>query len=86
MSAQDPLSPPSAGRWLANCGERERPPAAAEATAVGDLSFIVVARCLRQATQDRWRAINRPHLVTLVRAGATFKKGVLVENPNEVAA
>jgi transposase-like protein len=38
------------------------------------------------AAQDRWRAVNGPHLVALVRAGATFRKGVLVENPNEVAA
>ena len=38
------------------------------------------------AAQDRWRAVNGPHLVALVRAGATFKKGVLVENPNKVAA
>jgi hypothetical protein len=38
------------------------------------------------AAQDRWRAVNAPHLVALVRAGATFRKGVLVENPNEVAA
>jgi hypothetical protein len=29
---------------------------------------------------------SRPHLVALVRAGATYKKGVLVESPNEVAA
>jgi len=38
------------------------------------------------AAQDRWRAVNGPHLVALVRAGAVFRKGVLVENPNEVAA
>jgi len=38
------------------------------------------------AAQDRWRAVNGPHLVALVRAGATFRKGVLIENPNEVAA
>jgi putative transposase len=38
------------------------------------------------AAQDRWRAINGPHLVALVRAGATFNKGVLIENPNQVAA
>ncbi len=38
------------------------------------------------AAQDRWRAINGPHLAALVRAGATFKKGVLIENPNKVAA
>ena len=38
------------------------------------------------AAQDRWRAINGPHLVALVRAGATFKKELLVENPDQVAA
>ena len=38
------------------------------------------------AAQDRWRAVNGPHLVALVRAGAKFEKGVLIENPNEVAA
>jgi len=38
------------------------------------------------AAQDRWRAVNGPHLVALVRAGATFKKGVLIDNTNEVAA
>jgi hypothetical protein len=48
--------------------------------------WVVTAYKLIIAAQDRWRAINGPHLVALVRAGATFKKGVLVENPNEVAA
>ena len=38
------------------------------------------------AAQGRWRAINGPHLVALVRAGATFRKGILIENQNEVAA
>jgi putative transposase len=38
------------------------------------------------AAQDRWRAVNGPHLVALVRAGATLEKGVLIENPTEVAA
>ena len=28
-----------------------------------------------QAAQDRWRAVNGPHLVALVRAGARFDKG-----------
>ena len=35
------------------------------------------------AAQDRWRAVNGPHLVALVRAGARFEKGVLVERPDE---
>lgn len=32
-----------------------------------------------EAAQDRWRAVNAPHLVALVRAGARFERGVLVE-------
>jgi transposase-like protein len=47
---------------------------------------LAMAYKLIIAAQDRWRAINAPHLVALVRAGATFKKGALIENPNEVAA
>ena len=38
---------------------------------------------LIQAAQDRWRAVNAPHLVALVRAGATFTNGKLVERPGE---
>ena len=41
---------------------------------------LAMAFKLIEAAQDRWRAVNGPHLVALVRAGATFKKGVLVEN------
>ena len=29
---------------------------------------------LIESAQDRWRAVNAPHLVALVRAGATFIK------------
>jgi hypothetical protein len=36
---------------------------------------------LRRA--DCWPAVNGPHFVALVRAGATLRKGVLVENPTE---
>ena len=34
---------------------------------------------LIESAQQRWRAVNAPHLVALVRAGATFDKGKLVE-------
>lgn len=34
------------------------------------------------AAQTRWRAVNAPHLVALVRAGATFEKAELVERPD----
>ena len=33
--------------------------------------------------QDRWRSVNAPHLVVLVRAGVVFEKGVMVERPSE---
>jgi hypothetical protein len=35
---------------------------------------------LIEAAEDRWRYVTGPALVALVRAGATFRKGVLVEN------
>jgi transposase-like protein len=47
---------------------------------------LAMAYKLIIAAQDRWRAVNGPHLVALVRAGAVFKKGVLLENPTQVAA
>ena len=37
---------------------------------------------LIEAAQARWRAVNAPHLVALVRAGATFNNGKLVERTN----
>jgi hypothetical protein len=36
---------------------------------------------LIEAAQQRWRAVNAPHLVALVRAGARFERGRLVERP-----
>jgi hypothetical protein len=29
-----------------------------------------------------WRAVNAPHLIALVRAGAVFKNGKLIEGPD----
>jgi putative transposase len=46
---------------------------------------LAMAFKLIDAAQDRWRKINGPELVALVRAGATFKKGVLVENQEAAA-
>jgi transposase-like protein len=43
---------------------------------------IAMAFKLIEAAQDRWRAVNGAHLVALVRAGATFKNGKLVERPS----
>jgi putative transposase len=38
---------------------------------------------LLEAAEGRWRAVNGPHLVALVRAGAKFEGGKLVERPKE---
>jgi hypothetical protein len=38
---------------------------------------------LIESAQDRWRAVNAPHLVALVRAGARFENGQLAEPPGE---
>jgi transposase-like protein len=46
---------------------------------------LAMAFKLIEAAQDRWRAVNAPHLVALVRAGATFRNGKLVERPDEHA-
>ena len=40
---------------------------------------------LIQSAQDHWRMVNAPHLVALVRAGATFTGGKLVERPGDQA-
>jgi len=38
---------------------------------------------LIESAQARWRAVNAPHLVALVRAGPRFEKGKLIERPDE---
>jgi putative transposase len=44
---------------------------------------IAMAFKLIESAQARWRAVNAPHLVALVRAGARFENGQLVERPDE---
>ncbi|MFR9807463.1 transposase, partial [Pseudonocardia sp. RS010] len=44
---------------------------------------LAMAFKLVEAAQARRRAVNTPHLVALVRAGATFEAGKLVERPDE---
>jgi transposase-like protein len=46
---------------------------------------LAMAFKLIESAQDRWRAVNAPHLVALVRAGATFINGKLVERPGKEA-
>jgi transposase-like protein len=44
---------------------------------------VAMAFKLIESAQQRWRAVNAPHLVALVRAGATFINGKLVERPDD---
>ena len=44
---------------------------------------VAMAFKLIESAQHRWRAVNAPHLVALVRAGARFEAGKLVERPDK---
>lgn len=46
---------------------------------------IAMAFKLIESAPARWRAVNAPQLVALVRAGATFNNGVLVERADDPA-
>ncbi len=47
---------------------------------------LAMAFKLIESAQDRWRSVNAPHLVALVRTSATFRDGVLVERHGTDAA
>jgi transposase-like protein len=44
---------------------------------------LAMAFKLIESAQARWRMVNAPHLVALVRAGAIFTGGKLVERPDD---
>jgi transposase-like protein len=44
---------------------------------------LAMAFKLIESAQRRWRMVNAPHLVALVRAGATFVNGKLAERPED---
>jgi transposase-like protein len=44
---------------------------------------VAMAFKLIESAQDHWRMVNAPHLVALVRAGALFVNGKLVERPGD---
>ncbi|MFF9352380.1 hypothetical protein [Streptomyces sp. NPDC014734] len=57
--------------------------------AAGTSALIVVSDVLetgRLTPDDAERAVNAPHLVALVRAGARFERGHFVERPGAYAA
>jgi hypothetical protein len=41
---------------------------------------------LIESAQARWRAVDAPHLVALVRAGARSERGLLIEREDVTAA
>jgi transposase-like protein len=45
---------------------------------------LAMAFKLIESAQRRWRMVNAPHLVALVRAGATFVNGKLAERPDDL--
>jgi hypothetical protein len=49
------------------------------------LGFWKAIRDVFPAPRPCWRAVNGPQLVALVRAGARFESGQLVERPDESA-
>jgi putative transposase len=52
----------------------------------GPVAALAMVFKLVESAQARWRAITAPHLVALVRNGARFKNGHLVERPEVTAA
>lgn len=46
---------------------------------------LAMAYKLLESAQSRWRAVNAPHLVALVRAGARFEAGHLIERSDDHA-
>lgn len=47
--------------------------------------LVVCVFKLAESARARWRAITAPHLVALVRSGARFERGVLIEREQEAA-
>jgi transposase-like protein len=47
---------------------------------------LAMAYKLLEAAQARWRSVNAPHLVALVRAGATFVDGLIIEREDQRCA
>jgi len=65
---------------------RRSPRAAADQGHQGprvEAAGLAMAFKLIESAQRRWRMVNAPHLVALVRAGATFVNGKLAERPDD---
>ncbi|MFD4976863.1 hypothetical protein [Streptomyces sp. NPDC058424] len=47
------------------------------------LAALAMVFKLVESAQARWRAVNAPHLVALVRAGARFERGQIISRQPE---
>lgn len=64
---------------------RHRAPADQSHQGAGSRAAGLAMVKLIESAQARWRAVNAPHLVALVRAGALFERGQLVERAERAA-
>jgi hypothetical protein len=64
---------------------RDRPAGTKVTKGPGSRAAGLAKACkLIEAAESRWRAVNGSHLVALVRAGARFEKGMIVEREQQV--
>jgi putative transposase len=83
-NAEDRDHAQTTARTFADTYGAKWPKAAAKiADELDVLLAFAMAFKLIESSQRRWRAVNAPHLVALVRAGAHFDKGRLVERPDD---
>ncbi|MFE6039896.1 transposase [Streptomyces sp. NPDC056452] len=75
-----PRTPSSRPSPLLGCEPRS-PKAPGSRAAALSMVFKLI-----ESAQARWRPVNAPHLVVLVRAGAHFERDQLVERPEGIAA
>lgn len=76
---------PAAG-ILADVTTEEEVPAWLAGGAGSRAAALAMTFKLIESTQQRWRAVYAPHLAALVRSGARFDKGVLVEREQVTVA
>ena len=62
---------------------RTRPQRVTKSFIAAGPAGVAMAFKLIDAAQTRWRMVNAPHLVALVRGGARFVNGKLVERPDD---
>jgi hypothetical protein len=62
---------------------RRRPRSTTQDSLTKPVAGVAMAFKLIESAQTRWRAVNAPRLVALVRVSAVSKNGKLIERPGE---